>query len=229
MNHFRAHFQTTPAPHREWVWRRRHRSRTLATRPRSGRRPAAHASDPRAGRARRSRRAAPREPGASAGRPWASCPSTRDPCFEAVGLGVSEAADLTFGDADFAEGRLDAEQGRRGPQVLARADRARARSPKRRPSAPSSGSLAHPMLLEAMSRLRAIWMRGIRVPCRCRTGASSTGSGRLSLSLISSSFSHLANGLQPQLAGTLAQPALVSHRVGVTSVPGRRRSRRRGR
>ena len=72
MNHFRAHFQTTPAPHREWVWRRRHRSRTLATRPRSGRRPAAHASDPRAGRARRSRRAAPREPGASAGRPWAS-------------------------------------------------------------------------------------------------------------------------------------------------------------
>lgn len=157
MNHFRAHFQTTPAPHREWVWRRRHRSRTLATRPRSGRRPAAHASDPRAGRARRSRRAAPREPGASAGRPWASCPSTRDPCFEAVGLGVSEAADLTFGDADFAEGRLDAEQGRRGPQVLARADRARARSPKRRPSAPSSGSLAHPMLQEAMSRPRAIW------------------------------------------------------------------------
>lgn len=138
-------------------------------------------------------------------------------------------SDLTFGDADFAEGRLDAEQGRRGPHVLARADRARARSPKRRPSAPSSGSLAHPMLLEAMSRLRAIWMRGIRVPCRCRTGASSTGSGRLSLSLISSSFSHLANGLQPQLAGTLAQPALVSHRVGVTSVPGRRRSRRRGR
>ena len=66
-------------------------------------------------------------------------------------------SDLTFGDADFAEGRLDAEQGRRGPQVLARADRARARSPKRRPSAPSSGSLAHPMLLEAMSRLRAIW------------------------------------------------------------------------